>query len=148
MTSFYNNQLINLLQELPKLPIVIFPSSNNIISLDFSKLNKIDNYDKANQLFLYVISTNSLLDLQFTTRFMIKLYEVEFYLVSSILSTKTERNLNETASLIMRLYAGAFLTDFTHYNSNIFNIYGPCILLPCKILDKLNAKKKNLSKID
>ena len=79
---------------------------------------------------------------------MIKLYEVEFYLISSILSTKIERNLNEIASFIMRLYAGAFITDFTHYNSNIFNVYSPCILLPCEILNKLNAKKKKLSKID
>ena len=50
MTLYYFNQLINLLQELPKLPIIIFPNSNNIISLDFNKLDKINNYDKANQL--------------------------------------------------------------------------------------------------
>jgi len=126
MFNFYNKQLLKLIKEFPQLPIVTFPGNNSkILSLDFSGLSKITQYNQAYQLYKYILAKYAFINLKYTNSYLIKINNIEFYLIYSPINIKIENNINETASLIVRLYLIQ-----QEDNNCYFNIYSSCVLLP------------------
>lgn len=137
MLNFYANQLTNLLHELPQLPIAIFPAFNsNIIQLNFDILTKTTKHSQAYQLFSYILAKYALIDVNNSNSLLITTNNHKFYIIYSPTSIKSDKNINETASLIMRLYILQQNGEINNLCS--FDIYGPCILLPYEILERLN----------
>ena len=157
--DFYANCLFEVFKHLPQLPVATFSGCDKT-ALDFSKLDKIAKFDEAYEVYKEIMSYEAMLDdINYTEKILMKVNGFEFYFIVSEQYARIERNINEWASMIFRYFRcyeyvlieaieprddliKQYLAAAGNAETEKWSVYGPCVLLPCGILDKLNKKKK------
>ena len=155
-TNKYYTQLTNLLANFPSLPIVTLPKYNRR-NIQFNDLVLATDSTQAYSIYKTIVEETLAQDIAYTFKISIKTQNTNLYIIYYWKYAFIKNNLNEIASQIFtlsNLYEQAKLNNSKskcstlelNYlfllekfsNTIIDSLYGPCIIIPAKILDKFN----------